>query len=140
MSVTQPQEAKRYRQAILVQVKGESMKTSQAEQLLINLDSLTECKGSIGFKIAYNIRKLSDELREYVQFKQELFKKYGEEVEGNLVINKESENFPLFVKELNELDTEIEIPLMRFTEKDLVDSGLSAKQMSQIWELVDGKN
>lgn len=116
------------------------MKTSQAEQLLINLDSLTECKGSIGFKIAYNIRKLSDELREYIQFKQELFKKYGEEVEGNLVINKESGNFPLFIKELNELDQEIEIPLMRFTEKDLVDSGLSAKQMSLIWELVDGKN
>ena len=120
--------------------KGESMKTSQAENLLINLDSLTECKGSIGFKIAYNIRKLSDELKEYVQFKQELFKKYGEEVEGNLVINKESENFPLFVKELNELDQEIEIPLMKFSEKDLIDSGLSAKQMSLIWELVDGNN
>ena len=116
------------------------MKTSRAENLLINLDSLTECKGSIGFKIAYNIRKLSDELREYVQFKQELFKKYGEEIEGNLVINKESENFPLFIKELNELDQEIEIPLMKFSEKDLIDSGLSAKQMSLIWELVDGKN
>ena len=116
------------------------MKTSQAENLLINLDSLTECKGSIGFKIAYNIRKLSDELREYIQFKQELFKKYGEEVEGNLVINKESGNFPLFIKELNELDQEIEIPLMKFSEKDLIDSGLSAKQMSLIWELVDGKN
>jgi len=137
MSVIQPQEAKRYRQAILVQVKGESMKTSQAEQLLINLDSLQECKGSIGFKIAYNIRKLSDELREYVQFKQELFKKYGEEVEGNLVINKESKNFPLFVKELNELDQEIEIPLMKFNEKDLVESGLTAKEMAKVWEIVE---
>ena len=116
------------------------MKTSQAEQLLINLDSLTECKGSIGFKIAYNIRKLSDELREYVMFKQELFKKYGEENEGQLMINKESPNFSSFIKELNDLDTEIEIPLMRFTEKDLVESGLSAKQMSLIWELVDGND
>ena len=140
MSVIQPQEVKRYRQATLVQVKGESMKTSQAENLLINLDSLQECKGSIGFKIAYNIRKLSDELKEYVQFKQELFKKYGEENEGQLTINRESPNFSSFIKELNELDTEIEIPLMRFTEKDLVDSGLSAKQMSLIWELVDGNN
>ena len=116
------------------------MKTSQAEQLLINLDSLTECKGSIGFKIAYNIRKLSDELREYVQFKQELFKKYGEENDGQLMINRESPNFSSFVKELNELDQEIEIPLMKFTEKDLVDSGLSAKQMSLIWEIVDGND
>ena len=116
------------------------MKTSQAENLLINLDSLTECKGSIGFKIAYNIRKLSDELREYVQFKAELFKKYGEENDGQLMINRESPNFSSFIKELNDLDTEIEIPLMKFTEKDLVDSGLSAKQMSLIWELVDGNN
>lgn len=116
------------------------MKTSQAENLLINLDSLTECKGSIGFKIAYNIRKLSDELKEYVMFKQELFKKYGEEIEGNLVINKESENFPLFIKELNELDTEIEIPLLKFNEKDLEESGLSAKQMSLVWELYDGND
>ena len=113
------------------------MKTSQAEQLLINLDSLTECKGSIGFKIAYNIRKLSDELREYVQFKQELFKKYGEENEGQLVINRESPNFSSFMKELNDLDTEIEIPLLKFTEKDLIDSGLSAKQMGLIWEMVE---
>ena len=116
------------------------MKTSQAENLLINLNMLTECKGSIGFKIAYNIRKLSDELREYVQFKQELFKKYGEENDGQLMINRESPNFSSFMKELNDLDTEIEIPLLKFTEKDLVDSGLSAKQMSLIWELVDGND
>ena len=116
------------------------MKTSQAENLLIKLDSLTECKGSIAFKIAYNIHKLSDELREYVQFKQELFKKYGEENDGQLVINRESPNFSSFVKELNELDQEIEIPLLKFTEKDLIDSGLSAKQMSLIWELVDGND
>ena len=116
------------------------MKTSQAENLLINLNMLTECKGSIGFKIAYNIRKLSDELKEYVSFKAELFKKYGEENDGQLMINRESPNFSSFVKELNELDTEIEIPLMRFTEKDLVESGLSAKQMSLIWELVDGND
>ena len=111
------------------------MKTSQAENLLINLNMLTECKGSIGFKIAYNIRKLSDELKEYVSFKAELFKKYGEENDGQLMINRESPNFSSFVKELNELDQEIEIPLLKFTEKDLVDSCLSAKQMSLIWEI-----
>ena len=116
------------------------MKTSQAEQLLINLDSLTECKGSIGFKIAYNIRKLSDELKEYVQFKQELFKEYGEVKDGQLMISKESPYFSSFVEKLNELDQEIEIPLMKFGEKDLIDSGLSAKQMSLIWELYDGND
>ncbi len=56
------------------------------------------------------------------------------------MINRESPNFSSFIKELNELDTEIEIPLLKFTEKDLIDSGLSAKQMSLIWELVDGND
>ena len=50
------------------------------------------------------------------------------------MINRESPNFSSFVKELNELDQEIEIPLMKFNEKDLVESGLTAKQMAQIWD------
>lgn len=113
------------------------MKTSQAEQLLINLDSLTECKGSIGFKIAYNIRKLSDELREYVQFKQELFKKYGEEKDGQLIVEKTSPHFEEFTKQLNELDLDVEFPFRKITEQELIDSGLSAKQMAMIWEMVE---
>ena len=116
------------------------MKTSQAEQLLINLDSLTECKGSIGFKIAYNIRKLSDELQEYVQFKQELFKKYGEEVDGQLSISKDSEHIQDFLTELKKLDVDIDAHLLKITEEELKDSNLTAKEMAMIWELYDGND
>ena len=116
------------------------MKTSQAENLLIKLDSLTECKGSIAFKIAYNIHKLSDELREYVQFKQELFKKYGTEIDGQLTISKDSEHIQDFLNELNKLDVDIEIPLLKITEEELKESNLTAKEMAMIWELYDGNN
>lgn len=114
------------------------MNYSQAESLAVALSSMLDCKGTVGLKIAYNLRKLNDELKEYHEFKQELFKKYGEEKEGNLVINKESENFPLFMNELKPIESqEIEVNLRRFNESELAGSNLTAKQMSMIWELVD---
>lgn len=116
------------------------MKTSQAEILLFNLKSLTECKGSIGFKIAYNIHKLEDELQEYIQFKQELFKKYGEEVDGQLAISKDSEHIQDFLNELKKLDVEIDLRLLKITEEELKESNLTAKEMAMIWELYDGNN
>ena len=33
-------------------------------------------RGKVGFKLAYNKRKIDEELREYLRFKQELFQKY----------------------------------------------------------------
>lgn len=117
------------------------MKYSQAEILAINLSTMLETKGVVGFKIARNLRMINDELREYYEYKQELFKKYGEEVDGNLVINKDSENYPLFLNEIKQIaDTEVNFDFRKITEEELIDSGLSAKQMSLIWELVDGND
>lgn len=116
------------------------MKTSQAENLLINLNMLTECKGSIAFKIAYNIHKLTDELREYIQFKQELFKKYGTEVDGQLAISKDSEHIQDFLNELNKLDVDVDVHLLKINEEELKESNLTAKEMAMIWELYDGNN
>ena len=117
------------------------MNYSQAENLAINLSTMMETKGVVGFKIARNLRMINDELREYYQFKEELFKKYGEEVDGNLVINKDSENYSLFLNEIKQIaETEVNFDFRKITEDELINSGLSAKQMSLIWELVDGNN
>lgn len=117
------------------------MKYSQAEILAINLSTMLETKGVVGFKIARNLRMINDELREYYEYKQELFKKYGEEVDGNLVINKDSENYPLFLNEIKQIaETEVNFDFRKITEEELIDSGLSAKQMSLIWEIVDGND
>lgn len=114
------------------------MKISQAENLAIALQTLNDVKGVVGFKIARNLRMINDELREYYQFKQELFKKYGEEQDGQLIINKESENFPLFMKELTPLmETEVSFDFRKITEEELIESGLTSGQMSLIWEMVE---
>lgn len=115
------------------------MKYSQAENLALSLNSLLDIKGSCGLKIARNLRMINDELKEYYQFKAELFKKYGEEKDGQLVVHKDSPNFPLFAKELNELDHEIDFDFRKITEEELIESGLTAKQMSLIWEMVKGE-
>lgn len=113
------------------------MKYSQAEQLGIAMYSLLEAKGSCGLKIARNLRMIQDELKEYYQRKEELFKKYGEEKDGQLIVEKSSPLFEEFTKELNELDLDVEFPFRKITEQELIDSGLSAKQMALIWEMVE---
>ena len=113
------------------------MKYSQAEQLGIAMVSLLDTKGSCGLKIARNLRTIQDELKEYYQRKEELFKKYGEEKDGQLIVEKSSPLFEEFTKELNELDLDVDFPFRKITEQELIDSGLSAKQMTLIWEMVE---
>ena len=95
------------------------MKQSQAENLFNQLSSIN-VKGKVGYVIAYNLRKINDELREYFEFKQELFRKYGEEKNGQLIINKSSDNYLFFMKEISPLeDEEIDLNLKYLTEEDL---------------------
>lgn len=111
------------------------MKTSQAESLSIALNSLMEEKGIVGLKLARNKRMIDDELKEYYEFKQELFKKYGEEKDGNLVIAKDSENYPLFMKEIEPLENqEVNFDFRKISEDELAGSTLTARQMNAIWE------
>ena len=106
------------------------MKYSQAEQLGIAMVSLLDTKGSCGLKIARNLRMIQDELKEYYQRKEELFKKYGDIKKLNDDKKICSPNFEEFMKQLNELDLDVEFPFRKITEQELIDSGLSAKQMA----------
>ena len=111
------------------------MKLAQAELLSIALNSLMDEKGSVGLKLLRNKRMIDDELKEYYEFKQALFKKYGEELDGNLVVSKDSPDFDKFVAELKPLEEqEIEFNFRKITEEELAESNLSAKQMGIIWE------
>lgn len=110
------------------------MKYSQAEQLGVAMYSMLETKGSCGLKIARNLRMIQDELKEYYQRKEELFKKYGEEKDGQLIVEKTSPLFEEFSKELNALDLDVDFNFRKITEEELIESGLSAKQMSLIWD------
>lgn len=117
------------------------MKTSEAELLGIALETMMDTKGVVGLKIARNHRMIADELKEYYEFKQELFKKYGEVKDGQLVISKDSENYPLFAKEMKPLeDQEVSFDFRKITEEELAGSQLTARQMATIWDyMVEGE-
>lgn len=113
------------------------MKYSQAELLALSLNELLDIKGSAGLKIARNLRMINDELREYYEFKQELFKKYGEEKDGQLTIKVNSPDYYSFVEELNKIDHEVSFDFRKITEEELIESGMTARQMAVIWEMVE---
>ena len=116
-------------------VKGEEMKISQAKQLSIALNSMMEEKGIVGLKLMRNKRMIDDELKEYYEFEAELFKKYGEEKDGSLVISKDSENYKKFLEEIEPLNNaEVNFDFRKITEEELANSNLTANQMAVIWE------
>ena len=116
-------------------VKGEEMKLSQAKQLSIVLNSMMEEKGTIALKLMRNKRMIDEELKEYYKLEADLFRKYGEEKDGQLVIAKDNENYPLFLKEIEPLNNEeVSFEFRKITEEELANSNLTANQMAVIWE------
>lgn len=115
------------------------MTNQQAEKLLNDLSTMLDVKGITGFKIARNMRMIQDELKEYIQFKEGLFRKYGEEKDGQLFVNKDNPNIVDFLAELEKLNQqEVNFDFRKITEDELAESGLTAGQMALIWEwLVD---
>jgi len=110
------------------------MKQSEAKLLSISLKSMDE-KGKVAVKIARNIRMIDDELKEYYQYEAELFKKYGEEKDGQLVIDKNSDNYQKFLNEMQPLDNEeVSFNFRRFTDEELENSSLNVNQVLLLME------
>ena len=110
------------------------MKQSEAKLLSISLKSMDE-KGKVAVKIARNIRMIDDELKEYYQYEAELFKKYGTEKDGQLVIDKNSENYQKFLNEMQPLDNEeVSFNFRRFTDEELENSSLNVNRVLLLME------
>ena len=116
------------------------MKQSEAKLLSISLKSMEE-KGKVAVKIARNIRMIDDELKEYYQYEAELFKKYGEEKDGQLVIDKNSDNYQKFINEMQPLDNEeVSFNFRRFTDEELENSSLNVNQVLLLMEYMGVDN
>lgn len=114
------------------------MKIRHAYDLAVILNSLLKTQGMAGFKIARNLRMIDEELKEYYAKREELFARYGEEVNGQLVISRDSENYPLFMAEMQPYDEQdVEFDFRKITEEEIAGSGLTAEQMLLIWEMVE---
>lgn len=106
------------------------MNIKKADLISETLMTMLQTKGVVGYKIARNLRMINEELKEYNDLKIELFNKYGEVQGDSLIINKDSENYPLYLEEIKPYEEqEVDFDFRKFTEEELQNSDLTAEQM-----------
>lgn len=87
--------------------------------------------GIVGYALAKNYRLLNQELIEYQDIKQKLFKKYGKDNEGTLIIEKDTKEYNEYLKEISKFDEiEIDIDFMKVDEEDFKNSKLTGEEMN----------
>lgn len=82
----------------------------QMEQMVDSLMKYLDRRDIIGYAAARNVRILSNELTEYMAFKSDLFRKYGEKEldddgkpTGNMFISLESENLKDYMSQIEDI-------------------------------------
>lgn len=90
--------------------------------------------GKLGYAIARNLRKLSEELVEYQSLKDKTIAKYGEpDSEGRASIQVGSEAFEKYINEMKEyMLIEHDVQIFTVTEDEVLKSDLNAKEMLAI--------
>lgn len=104
----------------------------------IHLNSLnsisSKVTGKLGYAVARNIRKLSNELIEFENIRQEHIRKYGKENEdGDYVIKKDTEEFNKFVADMSEFaNIAHDVDIFMIDDEDLIKSSLTADEMMML--------
>ena len=106
---------------------NKDMNYSTNELITINETMTKVANAGLTGKIAYlayrNLSKLAKIADDYEKTRNDLIQKYGEEdpeVEGQIVVKRESENYPKFIEEITEVLNQTEdITLYKIQEADL---------------------
>ena len=100
------------------------MKTTNANLLMIRnaMNKFGGASGTLAYAIMKTRNTIDNELKAFEQYKNELFNKYGEEKDGQIVVKEENQE--VFLKEMNEiLEESIEFEPHRIS-KEKFDKGL----------------
>lgn len=113
------------------------------EKILQYVDTLGKCDSVTGFPgmiIAITRRKMSDEIAEYVQEKQRIFKRYGQKKDNGWIIPKDSPDFQKAMDEIMQVatyQTNVDIP--QFSEEEFIQKfqsdSLTAENYSILYEI-----
>ncbi len=89
-------------------------------------------KGLLGFAIAKNKRRIMSEIQEYVEKRDELLKKYGEDIgDGKFqLLQKDAEKFFKEIQPYNDLS--IDIPVMQVSQEVFYSGNLDSSEMFMI--------
>lgn len=120
-----------------------TLKNSEMFLMQSQLEPLLSQRGKLGYAVARNYRILSTSLTEYSRVRNELIKKYGEEVRDEngtpqIRLPITSPNFQKFCDDLapiNEIEHEVE--LMMVASENVIDSLTAAEILSIDWMIED---
>lgn len=99
------------------------------------LTSIAErATGKMGYAVARNIRKLSEELVEYQSLKDKTIVKFGEaDDSGQARIQVGSDAYKSFIDEMKDyMDIEHDVQIFTVTEEEVLKSDLNAKEILAI--------
>lgn len=107
------------------------------DEYFLALSKMSEkATGRLGYAIARNLRKLSEELVEYQALKDKAINKYGEIGENGIAtikVDPNSEAFKSFTEDMKEyMDIEHDVQIFMVSEEEVVNSPLNAKEMLAI--------
>lgn len=118
------------------------LKNIQLETMMNSLAPLLQRRDKIGYIAARNYRLINSTLTEFFIFKNDLFKKYGEEnkEDNTIFISPESIHFNEFIDELNTIaEIEHEVDFMTIPYNDVVGL-LSGEEILDVdWMLTEAE-
>ena len=103
-----------------------------------HLNSLNQisnkAKGKLGYAVARNIRKISDELIEFENIRLEHIRKYGTANEnGECVIKKDTEEYCKFITDMQEFaNISHDVDIFMINADIVMESDLTAEEMIKI--------
>ncbi len=109
-----------------------TMNIGFAVEALNTLNKVTNATGKAGFAVYKAIRILSEETQDFNKVREDLVKKYGEDMgDGKIGIKEGSDGYQKFIEEINPiLSEEVKVNLTPLTEDEfekLADDNLTAR-------------
>lgn len=105
----------------------------------ITEDLMTKTSGKIAYILSYNIRKMQEELTEYIKVRNELIHKYSTELpSGQYGIDINSPTYKTFLEEMKVYD-EIKhtISLLQICPMELYDTNLNADEILRLSFMIE---
>ena len=95
-------------------------------------------KGKLGYAVARNIRKISDELIEFENIRLEHIRKYGtDNGNGECVIKKDTSEYNQFITDMQEYATiSHDVDIYTVDAEIVMESDLTADEMNMIYFII----
>ena len=121
-------------------IKNGSMKLAElvASDNALETLSKMQMKAKASYRIATAINQITPHIASFTQIQEDLINKYGEEVDGQVKVETESEHFPEFIREINDvLNEDVVVDVKKIKLKELGDVEVTPRDMLALGWLIE---